>query len=258
MNKPVAKGNKTFSSNITYYTDDELNDKKPSLIYFQWFDMATGHGKDKTASIIIGRDQEQYGNVYVMEYFNERIEVDDAIEKIMDQAKKWGPIKSGSQKDLIASTNEKTIRAKALERGINFNFILSTEYQKGVSFGTSKRSKLSKEARMNSLVPWMKAGKIRLAKHMTALADQVIAYPHVVNDDLIETLRDAVVHSFPSDKDDVKLSELDEANRKLKEFLDNWRDKVQAKSNSSQAGGNMFGKWEQEQRLSEQKTISVL
>lgn len=258
MNKPVSQGNKTFNCEITYYTEQELEDKRSNLIYFQWFDLATGHGKDKTASIVIGRDQEQYGNVYVMAYFNERIDVDQATDKILDLTKIWNPIKLGSQKDLLASTNEKNIRARALQRGINLNLTLSTEYQKGVAtWGNSRKSKLSKEARMNAIVPWMKAGKIRLGRHMKDLIDQLTAYPHTVYDDLIESLRDAVMHSFPSDKEDAKVDEMDEANRKLREFLDNWKDKIKGQGQKPQGEQTQFGRWEQERSERAQEMINA-
>jgi hypothetical protein len=223
MNMPVAKETKMFG-NVSTYTDAEVDNLKDSFIYFQSVDLATGQGRDKSASVIIARNQEQYNDIYVLDYFNEIIDVDMALEKSIDQGLKYKPIKTVVQADMIAKSNEKNWRSAALRRHFDMNLILTTGFQKRTAaVGNSKASKDSKEMRMTALIPWIKSGRLKIHPSMTDLKEQIEGYPHVRWDDLIEALREAVVESFPSDKIDNSLDAMDEVASSIKAHIDRIR-----------------------------------
>ena len=247
MNMPIAKETKMFGD-VSTYTDAEFDNLKDQFIYFQAVDLATGQGRDKSASVIIARNQEQYNDIYVVAYFNERIDVDMAIEKSLDQTIKYKPIKTTTQADMIAKSNEKHWRSAALKRQCDINLILTSGYQKkmGAIVGNSKTSKDSKEMRMTSLIPWIKSGKLKIHPSMTELKEQIEGYPHVRWDDLIEALRDAVYNSYPSDKIDASLDEMDNVATSIKSHIA--RIKALRDENAERAMGNDFlddyGRWE--------------
>jgi hypothetical protein len=248
MNEPVSKNTKAFCT-PSKYSRDQFDSVKENLMYFQAFDLATGKGRDMSASIVIARDQENYNNIYVVDYFKERIEIDEAIQKILDQAKVYMPIRMITQKDLITMTNEKAIRAAAMQRKVNINLTWSTEHnQKSNSMGNSNRSKESKHVRIESgLQIWIKSGKLLIRDDMNELSEDIENFPFVRNDDLLDSLLLAVIHSFPSDKSDSALEDMEETGQAIMEYLKRYRDRIeehQAANQRTEEMGN-FGKWDE-------------
>lgn len=245
MNEPIAKDTKDFGA-VTRYSDAEMEASKDNLLYFHAFDLATGKGKDKTASVIIARDQEQYNSVYVIDYFEERLEIDEGITKILDQIQRFQPTKTTSQKDLLSTTAEKQIRAEALRRKITLNFSFTTDHQKRsveTIGATSKRSKDSKRVRIVTILqPWIKSGKLKVHDKHKELIEAIENYPFVKTDDLLDALADCVHGSFPSDKTDDAVSELDKTSQALAEFLRSYKEKLE-EHRTQQEGDPSFGKW---------------
>lgn len=248
MNEPVSKNTKSFTT-PTVYSEHNLKSIKDNLIYFQAFDLATGKGRDMSASIVIARDQEQYNNIYVMEYFKERIEIDEAIQKILDQTQKYGPIRTITQKDLISMTNEKAFRASAMQRKIPINFTWSTEHNQRVNtMGNSNRSKESKTVRIEAgLQSWIKSGKLMVAENMKELIADIENFPFIRNDDLLDSLLLAVEKSFPSDRADSAMEDMESTGQQITEYLKQWREKIEEYQTSMASGESQeFGKWQQD------------
>ena len=210
MNKPNSTENKMFGR-VARYQDEELRDKFHRLTFYQGFDLATGHGKDKTASIIIGRDTAEEGNVYVIDTFNKKIEIDEGTQEIITQASRYPLMSSHSQRDLMLLTNEKHLRAESLRRNIHFPLITDNTHQaSGIDMGNTKVSKVKKEVRLSYLTPFMKSGKLKVSPTMTELIDQIENYPFVRFDDLLDALYEAVFNSNASNQKQKTPEELEE------------------------------------------------
>lgn len=245
MNEPVGKDTKDFGT-VTRYSDAELTASQDNLLYFHAFDLATGKGKDKTASVILARDQEHYNNIYIIDYFEERLEIDEGISKILEQIQKYQPTKTTSQKDLLSTTAEKQFRAEALRRKINLNFSFTTDHQKRsveTIGSTSKRSKDSKRVRIVAVLqPWIKSGKLKVHERHKELIEAIENYPFVKTDDLLDALAEAVHNSFPSDRTDESVSEMERGNQQLAEFLRAYKERIEQHRVESEGDPN-FGKW---------------
>lgn len=250
LNEPVSLDTKMFGS-VARYTDIELKRSMDQLIFFMGFDLATGKGHDKTSSVVIARDLEAFNNYFVVEVFNKRCEIDESVAEVLNQVRKWKPVRVVTQSDLMAITNEKYIRAEAIRLGVDLPLqIVKSQHQRGTQQGNSKRTKMSKEQRLTALTPLIKSGKLKVLESQTELIKQIENYPYVNYDDILDALLEAVNHSYPSDKLDAGLEGMEKMNYEQQAAFEALRDKLEAQRTQREESemamnGDLpeFGRW---------------
>ena len=102
---------------------------------------------------------------------------------------------------------------------------------------------------MTYLEPWLNSGKLKCSENHLDLISQIDNYPYVQNDDLIEALREAVYHSFPSDGSPDDRNEFDKLDEKLKEILQTNKEKALDRLKSSAETNPEFGRWSETEPL---------
>lgn len=185
LNKPNVSDLAFFKAdNIQYYK------KAPEhLNYFMSVDPAISlkARSDFTGLIVVGVDY--WGNWYVLEALAIKVEPSDLIEKIFEMARKYSP--------LMCMCMEKF----ALEKVLKHNLIQTMNDReffipiKDVETNT----RISKEARIRALQPLIEQKKLYLRKEQNDLFTQIIKFPHLKNDDLIDSLKNLLKIVFPSD-----------------------------------------------------------
>lgn len=189
LNKVENSELSAFKSNhLVYY------DKAPEgLVNFMTIDPAISlkDRSDFTGIIINGCDYDH--NWYILEALKIKVEPDRLIEMFFELSKKYYPIMvCGLEKFAL----EKMLRVNLFREMEKRNFFVPIK-----DLETS--TKISKEARIRALQPRFESGQILIKKEHTELAHEILNFPNVRHDDLLDALKSQLQITFPSDNKPV-------------------------------------------------------
>jgi len=175
MNDPVSGDNQKFKiESFKYYTEDEIS--KKYLRTFLTIDRAYSTQKtaDFTAFVIVSVDQENNWYIRVAERFKgNEFEVRD---KLMDMQAYWKPSKTAMEQKAFKYTFKIVLEEEMRKKNQFFNI---TELKDGG---------MSKNLRIEALVPRFLSGSMYFKKEQTDLVDEMLTFPSGVHDDLVDAL----------------------------------------------------------------------
>ena len=183
--------NKADHTQFAFFKDEDLryyDDAPDGLIYFLSVDPAISlkARSDYSALVVVGVDYDS--NWYILEAVEEKVEPSDLIRLIFELNKKY-PLQCLAMENF------------ALEKVLRINLFAEmekrNEYIAVKTLATNTR--VSKEARIRALQPIFEQKKIHIKKSMRSLYRQIITFPHVKNDDLIDALKSMLQVVYPSD-----------------------------------------------------------
>lgn len=185
--------NKAISSDLNCFKDKDLRfyEKNPyGLIYFVTLDpaMSLKKGADYTGIIVNGVDHR--GDWYIQEAIQERMEPGDIIEELFRIFNQYDPIMCvGMEKFVLEKMLTKTLFEEMEKRNC---FVPINELP--------TNTRVSKEARIRALQPMVEQHRIYLKKDQTELYRQLLYFPQIKHDDVLDALKSQLQIVFPSDK----------------------------------------------------------
>ncbi len=189
--------NRPTSSDLNVFKDKDIRfyDHKPyGLIYFITLDPAISlrAKSDYTGIIVNGVDY--HGDWYIQEAIQERMSPNDIISKIFELCEKYSPI--------MCVGMEKFALEKMLQINLNQEMQRRNVYIPIKELETNTR--VSKEVRIKALQPVVESHKLYIKKEHTELYRQLLYFPQIRYDDLIDALKSQLPIVFPSDKEPPK------------------------------------------------------
>ena len=173
QNDPVDRDTATFKQEwIKYFTD------KPDGLYITMTvdpAIGTGHRADETAFVVCGHNSK--GDIFVLQTFNDRIDITKTINKIFEYAEFFHPNAIG----LEVVAYQKALKYVLVEEMRKRNIYLPI-----VELKTDTRQ--TKEMRISALAPKFEFGCVYLRKEQTSLIEQLLKFPYTSHDDLIDAL----------------------------------------------------------------------
>lgn len=184
MNDPVPEGDATFTYKMfRYYTpftpythknESQVIELPKQLKYYAAVDLASGkEGRDYNVVLTAGVHHD--GRVFVMEYFRKRCPPNEVIEEMFRQFKTY---------------QHKEILVETVGYQATLMYALSEEQKKRRSYlplAEIRKPKGSKEDRIKSIQPPMKAERIYFNTQMHELEEELIRYPKAPFDDLADS-----------------------------------------------------------------------
>lgn len=190
LNNPQSSGLNCFKKeHIQYYKEAPNN-----LVYFLTIDPAISlkAESDYTGFILNGVDY--YGNWYIVEAIQERVEPSDLINKVFEINQKYSPIMCiGMEKFALEKVLKKNLEEAMMRRKI---FIPIKDLP--------TNTRVSKEARIRALQPVFEQKRIFIKKEHKELENQILYFPQIKFDDLLDALKSQINIVFPSDKEPTK------------------------------------------------------
>ena len=183
--------NRADASSFAFFKEEDIQiyEEKPhGLVYFMACDPAISlkASSDFTALIVVGLDF--FGNWYIVECVEEKMEPSDLIKKIFELNKRH-PVQCLAMENFALE--------KVLKIALDEEMLKRDEFIPIRSLKTNTR--ISKEARIKSLQPVFEQKKVRLKKEHKSLMRQITQFPHIKFDDLIDCLKNFVGIVYPSD-----------------------------------------------------------
>jgi predicted phage terminase large subunit-like protein len=184
--------NKPEQSSLNVFRKDQVQfyEKSPKgLIYFLTVDPAVSMvaNSDYTGIIVNGVDY--YGNWFIQEAINEKLEPSALIHRIFGLVQQYQP--------LMCVAMEKF----ALEKMLKVNLLAEME-KTGIVFAIQDletNTRINKQARIRALQPMFENRKVFLKKEHTELFRQVVYFPQLKHDDVLDALKSQLPIVFPSD-----------------------------------------------------------
>ena len=183
--------NKADYSTFAFFKEEDIQiykDPPDGLIYFMSCDPAISlkATSDFTAIIVVGMDF--YGNWYIVECVEDKMEPSDLINKVFELNSKY-PVQCMAMENFAL---EKILKISLDEEMVRRNSFIPIR-----SLKTNTR--ISKEARIKSLQPVFEQKKVHIKADMKSLIRQIVQFPHLKFDDLIDCLKNFVGIVYPSD-----------------------------------------------------------
>jgi predicted phage terminase large subunit-like protein len=185
--------NKLTSSDVNIFKEKDIRfyDKNPyGLIYFITLDPAISVKAKSDYSAIIVNGVDHKGDWYIQEAIQDRLEPSDLIQLLFELFQRYNPIMClGMEKFVIEKLLQKSLYEEMEKRNI---FIPIKELP--------TNTKVSKEVRIKALQPMVEQHRVYLKKEHTELLRQMLYFPAVRYDDLLDALKSQLQVVFPSDK----------------------------------------------------------
>jgi predicted phage terminase large subunit-like protein len=190
LNRPESSEINIFKKEyLRYYT------KNPEgLIFFMTVDPALSErqGADYSGLVVNGVDY--YGNWYIQEAIGERLGLTEIVNKIFELNKKYQPMMCiGMEKFALEKVLQFNLNNRMQETGI---YIPIKEIDSG--------GRIGKEARIKGLQPFFEQRKIYIKKSQIELEHQLLYFPQIKYDDIIDALKSQIQIVFPSDVKPLK------------------------------------------------------
>jgi predicted phage terminase large subunit-like protein len=184
--------NKADYTQFSFFKEEDIQvyDKPPGgLIYFMACDPAISlrASSDFTAILVVGLDF--YGNWYIVECIEDKMEPSELIAKLLELNRKY-PAQCLAMENFALE--------KVLKIALDEEMLRTGEFIPIRSLKTNTR--ISKEARIKSLQPILEQKKIFVKKEHKSLVRQIVQFPHLKFDDLIDCLKNFVGVVYPSDQ----------------------------------------------------------
>jgi len=175
--------------------------------------ISTKARSDFTGIIVNGVDS--LNNWYILEALEVKVEPSDLIDLILELCERYATIQCiGMEEFMLEKFLKPSLFAEMDRRGtfIPINSVpTNTQY--------------SKEARIRGLQPKFEAQEIHLKNDMIALRHQIIYYPQVKNDDLIDALKSQLAITYPANPlpqdEDMKLDHLSRNEKRIWKHVQN-------------------------------------
>tara|TARA_R110000823_G_scaffold281739_4_gene399975 strand:- start:1165 stop:2760 length:1596 start_codon:yes stop_codon:yes gene_type:complete len=136
--------------------------------------------------MVIGVDSDK--NVYIIDYFRERIPLYDMPAEILSYAKEYMPVKRANV-ELVGAQG-------IIKDAVNQLSGTDRKMMPGLAKGVRPPSGIRKEDRLESLVaPVVNRGKMHIKRKHQALVDEMFQFPKGKNDDLLDGIWYALVHA---------------------------------------------------------------
>jgi len=185
--------NKVTSSDLNVFkkTDIRYYDKVPyGLIHFITVDPAMSLKAKSDFSAIIVNGVDYKGDWFIREAVNERLEPSALVEKLFELFAKYDDIMCiGMEKFVLEKMLQKSLFDEMEKRGM---FIPIKELP--------TNTRLSKEVRIKALQPMFEQKRVHIRKEHEELYRQLVFFPQVRYDDLLDALKSQLQVVFPSDK----------------------------------------------------------
>ena len=136
--------------------------------------------------MVVGIDSDK--NVYIVDYFRERVPLYEMPNEILNYAKEYSPVKRA---------NVELVGAQGIIKDA-VNQLSGTERKlmPGLAKGVRPPSGIKKEDRLESLVaPIVNRGKMYIKRKHQDLVDEMFQFPKGKNDDLLDGIWYALAHS---------------------------------------------------------------
>lgn len=183
--------NKAESSELNTFrkVDIQFYEKSPTgLIYFMTVDPAISQSEHSDFSGIIVNGVDYYGNWFIQEALQLRVQPSELIALIMELGKKYQP--------LMCLGMEKFALEKVLKHSLMMEMDKQDFFLPVKDLQTS--TKISKEARIRSLQPIVSQRLLHIKKEHQALYYQLCYHPVVKHDDVLDALKSQTQIVFPS------------------------------------------------------------
>ena len=173
------------NGNFAYIVDKE--DAIPVNVYIG-VDLAyeANENSDFQVIMVVGVDSDK--NVYIIDYFRERIPLYEMPDEILQYAKEYSPIKRANV-ELVGAQG-------IIKDAVNQLSGSERKMMPGLAKGVRPPSGIKKEDRLESLVaPIVNRGKMHIKRKHQDLVDEMFQFPKGKNDDLLDGIWYALVHS---------------------------------------------------------------
>ena len=141
---------------------------------------------DYQVIMVAGMDSDK--NVYVIDYFRERIPLYEMPSEILSYAKEYMPIKRANV-ELVGAQG-------IIKDAVNQLSGTDRKMMPGIAKGVRPPAGIKKEDRLESLVaPIVNRGKMHIKRKHQDLVDEMFQFPKGKNDDLLDGLWYALVHA---------------------------------------------------------------
>ena len=172
QNEPVSQEDAVFPKKwITYYHQLPEHLRMTMTIDPA---LSTTRTADYTGIVICGTDKEK--NIYVVDYVRARLNPTAFINKVFDLFEEYKPIAIGIETVIFQKILKYSLMEEAQKRGAYLPLRkLSGE-------------KTKKDRRIQALVPYFEHKRIFIRPTMTELEDELLRYPKLKHDDLIDAL----------------------------------------------------------------------
>lgn len=175
LNEPVASENQTFQQPMFRY----WNTRPEGLYVGMAMDLAISQsaGADYTAVMVLGMDADH--NIYVLDYLRGHWNPTDIVKNAFQMHQRWKPYASGMEVNGFQRTLQFACEEEM--RRLRYYFPIE-EIRTG--------PKLAKEARVKSLEPFYRQGKVFHAAWMKGkdLETELLTFPKGRHDDLIDAM----------------------------------------------------------------------
>jgi predicted phage terminase large subunit-like protein len=191
LNNPINNETSTFQPEWFH----PFYEKAPkNLIYFMTIDpaLSTKNTADFTGLIVNGVDSKH--DYWIQEAIMKRLSPSEQIDLIFQLAEKYQPMMCLGMEQWVL---EKLLKVSLLEEMVKRNkFIPIKEIETD--------TRVSKEVRIRSLQPKAQGKQIHLKREHTSLYQQLVMFPQVKNDDLVDALKSQLAITFPASATDEK------------------------------------------------------
>lgn len=191
--EPVSDETAVFKRQDLTYHQKSVGDLKGSNFYLVIDPTKQGEGDDPDFMALIAVAVNEFSDIYVLEYVNERMDEKGLLEELIRLCGMY-PFNAVIIEELF----EQIRLAKWLK-------MESSKAPVHVPWRKFKRDKRSKEERIRALRPYFQSHKILLRPGMTVFEDQALKYPRSDHDDLLDALAYVLTHmSVPGKIDESK------------------------------------------------------
>lgn len=182
--------NKAVSTELAAFKIDQIryyDTPPPGLIYFITLDPAISLAERSDFSGIIVNGVDYKHDWYITEAIQVKAEPSDLVKIIFDLVQKYNPMCFAMEKFTLEQVLKINLLAEMEKRGVAFPIKdLPTD------------TRISKENRIRALQPRFENGQVYIKREHTALFHQLIHYPQVKHDDLLDALKSQLAITFPS------------------------------------------------------------
>jgi predicted phage terminase large subunit-like protein len=187
-NKPVDEENAMFKQRWLLFTETF----PLALRHYLLVDPAASMEDDADFSGIVVCGIDVVGNILIREAFQVKVTVYDLVDQIFELVKKYN-IHSDGCLGLETIAFQKTLKYILVHEMNRRNFYFGINELKN-------SSRRSKTLRIRALQPYFENGKIFLQKNQEDLIEQILRFPRVKNDDIIDALAGILEIMHPADE----------------------------------------------------------